>query len=82
MRISRVEEIKNRLAAATPGKWRFYKGDPRCFSPEILAGSGEQTIYVVSGSEWIHIKDADGEFIAKAKEDIEYLLDLICGSID
>lgn len=79
--MARLEEIKKRLDAATKGKWVFdSKRDTHdcCIYVEgsvdrhgfIWVGEGG----VVGSSEWIWIGDADGEFIANSKQDIEFLL--------
>ena len=89
--MNRIKEIKARLRAATPGKWVYTKRRHTHDYCIHVANAMEQTfeidgeIYhdyqleskdgVVGSSEWIWIKDEDAEFIAYAKEDIEYLLD-------
>jgi len=78
--VNRLEEIKNRLDAATNGNWVFdSKRDTHDNCIYVEGSSDEKYGYiseggVVGSSEWIWIKDADGEFIANAKQDIEFLL--------
>lgn len=88
--MSRIEEIKARLNAATKGKWIYDKSRNTHDSCVHVEGSKEEYGYikpdrggVIGSSEWIWIKDADGEFIAHSKDDIEWLIsqvDMVVGS--
>lgn len=69
----RLQEIKERLAAATPGPWNVLYDDGS------LHGTPEE--YFVNfdahrDSTNIE-READAEFIANAPSDIAYLLDLV-----
>jgi hypothetical protein len=87
---NRLAEIKTRLAKATEGEWVYdskrdthdcciyvkgleptveYIGD-YSYTPNLDLSNGG----IVGSSEWTWIKDNDGEFIANAKQDIEFLL--------
>ena len=82
--MNRLNEIKSRLAAATRGNWVYEsKRDTHDFC--IYVKGAKASVYgdidfedgVVGSSEWIWIKDADGEFIAHSKADIEWLINEI-----
>ena len=78
--MDRLEEIKKRLDAATKGNWVFDAKRHTHDSCIYVEGSTEEEYGyisecgVVGSSEWIWIADADGEFIASSKQDIEFLL--------
>lgn len=76
----RIREIKERLQATTPGAWRVwepgddYLGDD---TPIVETDGGQyvaQTGYDGLSHTVRETMAADAEFIAHAKEDIEYLL--------
>lgn len=76
----RIEEIKERLEKTTPGKWIArripYEGQE---DPWIVTEDGTyicQTVYDMQSETQDHNVDADTEFIAHAKEDIDFLLRL------
>ena len=81
----RIQEIKERLQATTPGAWEvcFAEGekfDPECpkDDPSIFSKSGQfvaQTTYDTLSETCRPTMYADAEFIAHAKEDITYLLE-------
>jgi len=80
----RIQEIKARLQATTPGAWRvqFARGErfnAECpeDDPIIEAESGQyiaQTTYDQLSNTCRPTMYADAEFIAHAKEDIAFLL--------
>lgn len=79
--MDRTEEIRERLSKATKGPWVYDKSRDTHDSCIHTADAKEEYGYigtgrgcVVGSSEWIWIEDADGEFIAHARSDIEYLL--------
>lgn len=76
----KIEEIKERLARTTPGKWTArripYEGQE---DPWVGTEDGTyicQTVYDMQSETQKHNVDADTEFIAHAKEDIDFLLRL------
>ena len=83
--MSRIDDIKARLKATTKGKWVYDKNRTThdyCIYVEGSKDDNYGHIYpdscgVVGSSEWIWIKDEDGEFIANAKDDIEWLINVI-----
>lgn len=77
----RLREIQERLQATTPGEWKLWEPDEDYFgdgSPTIVTQFGEyiaQTDY-----DGAHDRDsivADAEFIAHAKADMLFLLELL-----
>ena len=64
MNVERLNEIKARLAAATPGPW--WRDDQ---FRHIVGGAGDRDFFVASTS-----REEDAEFIAHARQDIEDLL--------
>lgn len=79
----RIREIKERLQATTPGAWRIWEPDDDYLgddAPVIETDSGQyiaQTGYDGLGYTVRETMAADAEFIAHAKEDIQFLLDLL-----
>ena len=85
----RIEAIRTRLQAATPGPWEW-EGESKEDWPQ--SDNSLVTAYVPEGEKWreplvsgwgydasgisVH-KDADGELIANAPTDIAYLLNII-----
>ena len=79
--MNRLEEIKARLAAATPGNWVYDSERDTHDSCIYVEGSTEEHGYIgpdnggiIGSSEWIWVEDADGEFMAHAKADIEWMI--------
>lgn len=77
----RIQEIKERLQATTPGAWRVCEPDADYFGsddPVIETESGQyiaQTSYDGLSHTTRKAMTADAEFIAHAKEDIQFLLE-------
>ncbi|WNX84351.1 hypothetical protein RWV98_17520 [Agathobaculum sp. NTUH-O15-33] len=84
---NRIQQIKERLRATTPGAWKVWFSDTERFSPTmpdedpcITTESGDyiaQTTYDGLSDTCRPTMYADAEFIAHAKEDIEYLINQI-----
>lgn len=76
MTAERLEAIRDRLHAATPGPWE--QGHHWDASEWIKGGSGGRKFRPASDTsyEWIPTA-ADAEFIANAPEDIAFLLELV-----
>ena len=86
-----LNAIRKRLENATPGEWVYDPNldtHDSCIyvknsSPKPVGNytpkyrNGPKDGGIVGSSEWIWIEDNDGEFIANAKSDITYLLNLI-----
>lgn len=79
--MDRLIEIKLRMEKATPGPWVYNKDRHTHDSCIYKADAKDKYRYisnedggVVGSSEWIWIKDEDGEFIAHARTDIDFLL--------
>lgn len=70
--MNRIEEIKKRLEATTPGPWYFVFSDCNQ-SCELRGGKGENLIEIKYKA--IHIRDRDADFISHAPEDMQFLLD-------
>lgn len=68
--MSRLDEIRQRLAKTTPGPW-WYDGRD-LFSQE----QGTHHWDLLIPMEGIPSRE-DGDFIARAREDVEFLLDLV-----
>ena len=65
--MTRINEIKERLANATPGPWEYIDGSVLAF----IASEGEKCVVADEGmGKWKY----DGRFIAHAPTDIAYLL--------
>jgi len=83
----RIQEIKARLQATTPGAWKACFSEDERFDVEcpeddpcILSDSGQyiaQTTYDQLSNTCRPTMYADTEFIAHAKEDIAFLLSQI-----
>ena len=81
----RLNEIKERLEAATPGGWKVLFADDELFSeeapcddPVVAAEDGQyiaQTTYDQLSNTCRPTMYADALFIAHAKEDIAWLLE-------
>jgi hypothetical protein len=76
----RIQEIRSRLYAATPGNWVPY-GIPYSDSVEdelgVISESGEFICATIHSGQTFsreHNVEADSLFIANAKSDIAYLL--------
>ncbi|MBD8836269.1 hypothetical protein IFU39_00350 [Paenibacillus sp. CFBP 13594] len=83
--MSKQEEIKQALAAATPGPWSVYQSRVGANQTETLIGTEydhpqlKSPISIVGhafsvGIEYTYIREEDAELIAKAPEYIAYLL--------
>ncbi|MEI2284994.1 hypothetical protein [Paenibacillus polysaccharolyticus] len=83
--MSKQEEIKQALAAATPGPWKVYRSKlgkheetligteydhPQLKAPDSIVGHAFGV-----GVEYTYIREADADLIAKAPEYIAYLLE-------
>ena len=84
--MDRLQEIEHRLNATTPGKWYIIWAEDDCEDTCIISDLqneyGEdtyicQTSYEGLGNTQKHNVNEDAEFIAHAKGDIEYLLNII-----
>lgn len=65
-----LNDIKQRLAKATPGEWLFpFKGD--------IASDIDETGNIKRICTPTHIRKEDGDFIAHSKSDIANLLKLV-----
>ena len=77
--MNKINEIKNRLAATTPGVWSFsipqysLASSPPPKSIQVQTEGGE--FYVKNGE--IELSREDVEFMAQARQDIAYLLRLV-----
>ena len=75
--MSRIEEIKARVEAATPGPWEF--SEPNL----IVAGDPDDPGWwgeVASVSDSYFNNTVDADFIAHARADVPYLLDELADS--
>ncbi|MBY0205285.1 hypothetical protein [Paenibacillus cucumis (ex Kampfer et al. 2016)] len=85
--MSKQEEIKQALAAATPGPWKVYRSKlgkheetligteydhPQLKAPDSIVGHAFGV-----GVEYTYIREADADLIAKAPEYIAYLLTML-----
>ena len=79
----KIQEIRERLQATTPGAWKIWEPDDDYFgddSSTVVTGCGQyiaQTSYDGLSHTIRKTMAADAAFIAHAKEDITYLLDQI-----
>ena len=83
----RLREIKERLQATTPGAWEAAYAEDEKFSPDcpredpcIMTEDGRfiaQTTYDQLSNTCRPTMYADAEFIAHAKEDISYLMQML-----
>lgn len=77
--MTKIEEIKNRLDATTPGTWSFSLPqqtllcDPPRNSIQVQTEGG----FFYSNGEEMQMSRADIEFMAHAREDVDYLLKLV-----
>ena len=78
----RLAEIELRWHRATTGPWEFDANRHTHDSPVFAAWAVEKYGYigegngsVVGSSEWIWLKDEDGEFIAHSWQDVRDLID-------
>ena len=73
----RLAAIRARAEAATPGPWHIE--DDSNFKNEEHAGSvvTEQGYYLAKIEPDVDDADGNAEFIAHAREDVPYLLDLV-----
>lgn len=74
----RIQEIKERLQATTPGAWRVWKPDEDYIGSDdpIVETEGGQYIAQTNYDGLNHRDTAitDAVFIAHAKEDVQFLL--------
>lgn len=76
----KLKEIKERLQATTPGAWRVWKPDDDYFGnddPTVETESGQyiaQTSYDGLSTTVRNTMFADAEFIAHAKDDVQFLI--------
>ncbi|MCF6466368.1 hypothetical protein [Clostridium sp. Cult2] len=73
--IKRIREIKERVEKATPGKWRvekYYHDEP--YEEFIKWAAVVVRNETITRNDWSNPVGADLEFIAKARQDIPYLL--------
>lgn len=81
MNKQRIQEIKERLQATTPGAWKVWQPDDDYLgddSPTIVNEDGwyiAQTGYDGLSYTARETMEADAEFIAHAKEDVVWLLE-------
>lgn len=72
----RIEEIKARLAAATPGEWGYIRENDRGWKG--VSVYAEPGICIANMVGQLDDKEtANAKFIAHAKADIEFLLTLV-----
>lgn len=69
-----IKDIKRRLYKASQGPWAVYddQADDSAV-PDIMDANGNHLLKMTAGPKVM----ADAEFIAHAREDIEYLLELL-----
>lgn len=78
--MNKIAEIKDRLAATTPGIWSFsvpqqtLMFSPPAKSVQVQTENGKFAYVEADGCQ---LSRADIEFMAHAREDINYLLELI-----
>lgn len=78
--MGRLDDINKRMNAATKGDWVYNPvRDTHDFCIHTVDAHEEykqiaDVCGVVGSSEWIWLSDEDGEFIANAKSDIDFLL--------
>jgi hypothetical protein len=76
----RLREIKDRCSAARPGPWKAMIEDRDHMSGstfiKIGTGSDRQEDLHLVGEDKV-VSDADYDFIAEARQDIPYLLNVI-----
>lgn len=65
-----LQEIRERAEQATPGPWRYQSWEWRIYSPP----GTQLSLDWLASVEGSAIPDADGDFIAHAREDIPVLL--------
>ena len=76
----KIQEIKERLNNTTEGKWIAHIPEDECDDPTIMTNDEVyicQTTYDTLSSTTNHKVIEDTIFIANAKEDIRYLIELI-----
>jgi hypothetical protein len=66
-----IDDIRERLAASSPGPWKDYLEARDKFSGSDFIMTGGEDIYVIGGTA------GDFAFIAQARDDIPRLLDEI-----
>jgi len=70
MEAARFQAIRKRLLAATRGPWTAHEGLKMGCDDRIESPSGRVLVSP-------YIRPADGEFIAHAREDVDWLLSII-----
>jgi hypothetical protein len=71
--VSRLEEIRARAAAATPGPWHSNTRWHKRYAVGVIEPDGSEAI-LTSLNDYFTNFAANGDFIAHAREDIPYLL--------
>lgn len=77
----RVQEIRDRLEAATPGPWSYSPAStgnpsdgPTHHEVRSVSISDDRTMYAIATTDYNEMGYLDAEFIAHAPDDIEFLL--------
>lgn len=80
----RLEEIRAREAAATPGHWGTYYDGQGTYTieaqPRLIPGHGnvsEGKVATLEGEHGDGVTYANARFTAHAREDVPFLLDLV-----
>lgn len=79
-----TDAIRERLEAATPGPWKTYKTHANAINLMVVAARESPTSHTICEvARWpLELDEANAEFIARAPEDIERLLELVDGMRD
>lgn len=78
MNDERIREIKERLQATTQGDWEPWSPDSESIPPQaIKVKESPKLVCIVSFYGDFDESSRNAEFIAHAKEDIQFLLDLL-----
>lgn len=81
MNDQRIQKIRERLQATTPGEWVPWSPDKKSVPAQAVKVKGSSEFVCITtfyGDFDAGSKDA--EFIANAKEDIQFLLDMLNGA--
>ncbi len=68
---ARLDELSERLEGLTPGPWTSFSDDVEDGSGDSFIRTGGKNIYVTGASE------ADRDFIADARQDVPWLVELV-----
>ena len=73
----KIDEIRARCEAATPGKWEADYNTP--FSTDVTGIMADEGYVILAdgGFDDEYPREEDAEFIAHAREDIPYLIELL-----